>query len=117
MRTIESDIQINCVNWFRLQYPEPNYLIYAIPNGGNRNVKTATWLKKEGVRAGMPDLVIHAKNKMFYVEMKAPLGVLQLSQKETHKILKNLCVNVYVCRSFDEFKEIVNDEIRPIKSY
>ena len=111
MRTIESDIQILCVKWFRLIYPEPNYLIYAIPNGGSRSAKTGAWLKKEGVRAGMPDLCIHAKGKMFYVEMKAPLGVLQLTQKETHKLLKGLCVNVYTCHSFDEFRDIVKKEL------
>ena len=47
MKTTEHEIQVNCVNYFRLRYPKG--LIYAIPNGGHRNVIVASKLKAEGV--------------------------------------------------------------------
>lgn len=33
-------------------------LIFAIPNGGHRDIRVATRLKAEGVRAGVPDLFL-----------------------------------------------------------
>ena len=56
MRTQESNLQIQCFKWFRLQYP--NVIIASIPNGGKRNSITASILKQEGVLAGMPDLIV-----------------------------------------------------------
>ena len=54
MKDIEHRLQVACVRWFRLQHP--NVLIFAIPNGGQRNVVTAKRLKDEGVVAGVADL-------------------------------------------------------------
>lgn len=48
-------------------------LLYAVPNGGYRNPKTAALLKAEGVRRAVPDLVLPAPRYPFhglYVEMK-----------------------------------------------
>ena len=33
-------------------------LLHAIPNGGDRDVRVATKLKAEGVKAGVPDLLL-----------------------------------------------------------
>ena len=112
MRHEESNIQIACVRWFRLAYPEPRYLICTFPNGGSRNIVTASILKAEGSRAGMPDLVIFAQNKCFFVEMKAKTGRISESQKEIEKILTGMGFKHYICRSFDEFKIVVENEIK-----
>lgn len=36
MRHLESQIQIGCVQWFRLAYPQLAILLFAVPNGGAR---------------------------------------------------------------------------------
>ena len=51
------------VNWFRDNYPE--CIIFAIPNGGSRNLKEAVNLKKSGVLKGTPDLCILLLNKNY----------------------------------------------------
>ena len=54
----EHRIQCACVRWFRLQYPQLNGRLFAVPNGGRRDATTAAKLKAEGVIAGvsvMPD--------------------------------------------------------------
>jgi hypothetical protein len=61
MKTTEHDIQVNCVNYFRLRYPKG--LIFAIPNGGQRNVIVASKLKAEGVLSGVPDLCVPIAKK------------------------------------------------------
>ena len=48
-------------------------LAYAIPNGGYRAKKTATMLRDEGVKAGVPDIcwpVPRGKYHGMYIEMK-----------------------------------------------
>jgi hypothetical protein len=55
----------------------PLDLLYAIPNGGERNVLVAAKLKAEGVRAGVPDLhmpVARGGHHSLYIEMKKTGG-------------------------------------------
>lgn len=58
----------------RSQYPELEFL-FAIPNGGKRDVITAANMKAEGLRAGVPDNFLPAPVGMWhglYIEMKRP---------------------------------------------
>jgi hypothetical protein len=62
--------QAMTVQWFRRAWPE--VIIFAIPNGGARDISTATKLKIEGVVRGVPDLFIPAWR--LWVEMKRTKG-------------------------------------------
>ncbi|HEY5588396.1 MAG TPA: VRR-NUC domain-containing protein [Candidatus Paceibacterota bacterium] len=110
MKHLESQLQINCVKYFRLQYP--TVLIFAIPNGGSRNIITASILKREGVISGIPDLFI-AHGTIFcnglFIEMKQGKGKLTDNQTEVIKKLRENNYKVEVCYSFDEFKIIVDE--------
>jgi len=66
----ESMEQQGFLTWFHLKYPD--VLIFHIPNGGFRDIKTATKLRAEGVVPGVPDLFI-PKWKIF-IEMKRKKG-------------------------------------------
>lgn len=65
------------VSWFRKTYP--GVRIFAIPNGGYRNLATAARLKAEGAVAGVPDLCIPAWR--VWIEMKRVKGGV-LSEKQ-----------------------------------
>ncbi|MBV4496393.1 VRR-NUC domain-containing protein [Pseudomonas sp. SWRI12] len=57
-----------------LRYPAAAKLIYHVPNGGHRHKLVAIKLKEQGVRAGVPDLVLPmARGGYFglYIEFKA----------------------------------------------
>jgi len=57
-----------------VRYPQAAKLIYHVPNGGHRHKQVAIELKKQGVRAGVPDLVLPmARGGYFglYIEFKA----------------------------------------------
>lgn len=71
-RHIESQIQIQMVKWFRLQYPR--YIIAAIPNGGQRSALEAKIMKGEGVLAGFSDLIIIARENVLFIEVKTKDG-------------------------------------------
>ena len=49
----ESQIQHDCLTWFRLQYPNLALLLFAVPNGGRRDAKTGARMKYEGVVRGV----------------------------------------------------------------
>ncbi len=66
----EHDEQVAFIEAFRLQYP--HLLIYAIPNGGLRNIVVAKKLKAAGVVVGVPDLFIPQKH--CFIEMKRVKG-------------------------------------------
>lgn len=66
----EHQEQAGFVQWFRAKWPR--VLIFAIPNGGKRNISTARNLKLEGVMPGVPDLFIPAWG--IWIEMKRQKG-------------------------------------------
>ncbi|KFN38959.1 MAG: hypothetical protein JU82_09230 [Sulfuricurvum sp. MLSB] len=107
MNNEESRIQRTCVKWFRLTYREPDYLIFAVPNGGNRNAITGAVMKKEGVRAGINDLIIATKGIILFVEIKTEKGKQNQNQIDIMNMLRSFGYDYAVCRSFDEFREYV----------
>jgi hypothetical protein len=89
----ESYEQIRFVSWFRKN--NPGVLIHAIPNGGKRDIATASRMKAEGVVAGMPDLEIPAWNQ--YIEMKRTVGGrVSTEQKKIILYLESIGKNVFI---------------------
>ena len=101
-RHIESQIQIQMVNWFRLQYP--SYIIAAIPNGGRRNAVEAKIMKGEGVLAGFSDLIVVAFNSILFVEVKTEKGKQSALQKKFQSDVERLGFQYSVCRSLQDFQ-------------
>lgn len=61
----ESDHQKALFSWAadnRYRYPELEFM-FAIPNGGLRSKITAARMKAEGVRKGVPDVMLPVQNK------------------------------------------------------
>lgn len=109
MRELEHNIQVACVRWFRLQFRE--YVIYAVPNGGQRNAVVAAKLKEEGAMAGVADLVIVAPNRHLYIEMKSPKGKQSPKQVEFQSRVQAMGHAYHVCHSLDEFMEVCRKEL------
>ena len=105
MRHEESTLQIGCVRWFRYQYPK--LTLFAIPNGGNRNLITAMTMKREGVLAGVADLFLAFPSQGFHglwIEMKTSKGRQSPEQKHFQTDMEKQGYKYVVCRSFEEFK-------------
>ena len=115
MRNIESQIQIACVNWFRLQYPKHIKNLFSIPNGGFRNKVTGAILKKEGALSGVADLELTIPNKFYhglFIEMKQPKGTQQESQKEFQKAVEFQGYKYVICKSLEEFMNVINNYLK-----
>lgn len=75
----ESQEQIIIFQWCnrnKNEYPELNF-IFAIPNGGKRNIVTASRLKLEGVKPGVPDMFLPVARHNYhglFIELKRLKG-------------------------------------------
>ena len=78
--------QAGFVQWFRAKYP--GILIFAIPNGGKRDIVTAKKLQMEGVTPGVPDLFV--PELRLWIEMKKPGGKLSEAQKDMIEYLTRI---------------------------
>jgi len=91
----EHQEQVAFINWFKLNFP--TMIIFAIPNGGVRDIGTALKLKKEGALSGVSDLcILIPQNKTVFLEMKTETGKLSKSQKEFFKNLDLLGFDYFV---------------------
>ena len=113
-RHIESQLQRQCVAWFRLQYPKHAKLLFAVPNGGGRSRVEAAIMKAEGVTAGVADLILLVPRKGYgclCLEMKTKS--VSSRQSPAQKIWQRAVEeagNVYaVVRTLEDFQDIVND--------
>lgn len=86
------------------KYPALEYL-YHIPNGGSRNLKEAANLKKQGVRAGVPDLDLPVARKGYHglrIELKFGKNDLSVNQKRWLEFLRDQGYATAVCYGWKE---------------
>lgn len=106
MKQQESIEQIKVIQYCDLR----KIPVFHIPNGGSRNKLEAANLKRQGVRAGVPDLFFpepHWGYHGLFIEMKA--GKNRATQKQT-EWLKRLEGNGYiarVCRGFEDARALI----------
>lgn len=80
-------------------------LLYHVPNGGKRNQAEAARLKKQGVKAGVPDLVLPVARDGFhglYIEMKWDKNKTTGNQKWWLEQLQEQGYKTAVCYGADE---------------
>lgn len=84
---------VGFITWFKNRFP--HVLIYHIPNGMKRDVRTARILKSEGVKPGMPDYHIPEWN--IWIELKRKTkGSLSVEQKSVIAHLESIGHHVIV---------------------
>lgn len=112
----EHELQKHCVTWFKYRYPHLKALFFSVPNGGVRNKAEAGKLKAEGTNRGVADLILLLPNYYFHslnIEMKAGS-----SQSDYQKIYEQACrasgSNYVVCRSLDQFKDVIQEYLSSV---
>jgi hypothetical protein len=113
MKNEESREQSTLIKWAELstaKHPELR-LLFAIPNGGKRNVITAMNMKREGVKPGVPDLFLAYPSKGFhglFIEMKKRKGgTVSEAQHWWHQMLSTAGYQVRVCKGWEESRAII----------
>ena len=110
----ESDNQIALFEWAQIKinqgiYPELEW-IYSVPNGGYRSPKTAAVMKKEGQKAGVPDIHLPINRPLWtglIFEMKDGGNIPKQNQIDWLITLANNGRFVGVCNSFEHAQTLV----------
>ena len=102
MKNREHQMQCAVIQWARMAGGRLPALrrLFAIPNGGHRNIAVAAKLKAEGVRAGVPDLCLPVARGDFhglFIEMKAKPNTPTPAQKVEMDALRDDGYCVQVC--------------------
>lgn len=119
----ESEIQQACFKWFRLQYPKmaQDGIMYHIANEGIRVGRQGWRMKREGLTKGVADICLAIPRQGYgalYIEMKRPKtydhkATYQSPEQKAWQAACEKYGNKYVvCRSVEEFKEIIDDYLR-----
>lgn len=104
----EHEEQRNFVSWFKKTFHE---WIYAIPNGGARDIITASRMKVEGVSPGVPDLCIPSWR--LYIEMKKVQGgTVSNQQKGWIKHLSETGYTALIANGCDQAKAQIEEYYR-----
>ena len=98
----------------RLSLPESvarqlEYL-HHVPNGGKRDKATATALKRQGVKAGVPDIVLPAVRAGYhglYIELKAGKNTTTDNQKRWLEYLRQQGYYTAVCYGWQPAAELI----------
>ena len=108
----EAKLQTNCFRWFDYQYPDLKMLLFAVPNGGSRNVIEAANLKAQGVRAGVSDVIFlypTEKYPFLCIEFKSKTGKQTQKQIEFQKQVEKIGGRYEIVRNFEQFVENINN--------
>jgi hypothetical protein len=104
----EHQLQVACVKWFHANYSQYAEMLFAIPNGGQRNVIVASKLKAEGVKPGIPDLMLAVPLKGFnglFIELK--VGKNTTSEHQV-RMINNLRKQGYQCKVVYDLQQFMS---------
>lgn len=107
-RNEESLAQQAVIKWWDYSHKSfglPKWALFAIPNGSARNEFTGVVLKREGVRAGIPDLFLavpRGNRSGMFIEMKTAVGKLSEEQAAIIPVLETLGYSTVICRGSSE---------------
>jgi len=109
----EDNLLLSVASYLRLQYPA--VLFCHIANERKTSIQQGAKLKRLGVRAGMPDILIFQPNKTYSglaIELKIKPNRPTKNQLEVLTMLSNNNWNTAVCYSFDEAKNLIDKHLK-----
>ncbi len=121
MKQIESQHQRALFEWIRVQQVRDSRYskIFAIPNGGKRDGRTAANLKREGVLSGVWDIFVPFPSGGYcglWIEMKAGNNKLTNNQKRFREGL-DVYYKFAVCYNWIEAKETIEEYLKECGSF
>jgi hypothetical protein len=102
----ESEIQHECVEWFRANYPD--CIMFSVPNEAARTRFSV--YEYSGALKGAPDTVVVMPCGVFFVEFKAKYGKQSPEQVAFEAAAVKLGVGYHLCRSLEDFKAVIAAE-------
>ncbi len=123
---IQTEVIQYCDTVLARKYPSytvnGHFAIYAVPNGGKRAKITGAMLKREGVRAGVPDLIMPVMKWAtalacvsrcgLIIEMKKPKGRTSKEQREWLTFFETQGYQTAVCFSAQEAIDVIEGYLK-----
>lgn len=96
--TTEREIQTAVMNYLAGRERVTRELVaFHVPNGGSRHPREAANLKRQGVRPGVPDIIVALRDgRTLWIELKAKRGRVSPAQEAFGEGLKALGHEYYV---------------------
>ena len=111
----EHDEQKALFSWLAVmehKYPELAF-VFAVPNSAKRNPKTAQYMKSEGMKAGVPDIVIPIPRGNYhgmFIELKRKQGGKASPEQLAWSVtLGNLGYYAIICYGWDEARSEIEN--------
>ena len=112
-RSNEGRIQADCVIWFNNEFPQFRKCLFHVSNENDRtdsNIIQGAIRKSLGVVSGVADLLFLVARGGYHglcIEMKDEKGQQRMSQAEWQRIVEEQGYRYELCRSLEQFKEII----------
>lgn len=109
--SLQASIVKHFTNNYCLKHHNPRCMIFAVPNGGSRNLVEAMRMKASGTLPGVSDLIVVLPNKTLFIELKLPNGIQSDKQKDFEQRVTSLGFDYHIVRSLEEFNLIIEKEL------
>ena len=109
--TAEQENEVCKANGDKWAMPELEYM-HHIPNGGKRDKRTAVALKRQGVKAGVPDICLPVARNGYhglYIELKAGKNKATKSQEKWQKFLNSQGYYAVICYGWHEAAKVIEE--------
>ena len=113
----EFDLHKACVDYAKLQYENKGLcFLHHSPNEAIGIVDKKVMFQQNkfqqmGRKLGFPDLMILCKSNVIFIEFKSKIGKLSINQIDCIEKIHKQNYKVYVVKSFEEFKLIIDNFI------
>lgn len=115
IRHDEENFQVGVVRFLRMA----GHFVFAVPNGGNRNLREAARLKQQGVTAGVSDLILLLPGKVYFIEIKNPNGKGRQSpaQRDFEDTVRAYGHKYLLWDSWSQVEQFVKDHKQEVGNY
>ena len=107
----EHQEQVALIQWFDATYREHRGRLFSVPNGTNKSRAAAAHFKREGLRSGVPDLMLPVASMGYhglFIEMKRQKGgVISEAQKKWNAYLNEQGYLAVFCCGFEDAKQVI----------
>ncbi len=89
-------------------------MLFAVPNGGDRNKIVAAKMKAEGIKAGVPDYLLPVSRGRFRglaIELKSMTGYASREQKQWIADLRACGWRAEVCRGWESAWDVIRQYV------
>lgn len=100
----EQQLHFAVADYLNAALPEEAWWTTVGHGGFALDARTGARMKRAGVKAGVPDILIIYEGCAYFFELKAPQGTLSSTQKDAHRAIEKASGYVAVIRSIGDLQ-------------